>query len=198
MACPCNPALKGLPSKHPPMDDEHHKIQHLSELLFALENMEVDQLRSLAHRLALDPEEFRPYVTYSEEGYTRNCLARTEDYELLLLGWEPAQATPVHEHNEQECWVHFMEGDFMEEIFEVVEDKPEFKKLSRPHQGQTTYMHDSMGCHRLTQLGPGRGMSLHLYVGPIDECKVYNEKEDCFEVHELSYDLEAELSSSAH
>lgn len=179
------------------MDEDHHKIQHLSDLLFALENSPVDHLRDLAPRLDLDPDEFRPYISYSQEGYTRICLARTESYELLLLGWESSQSTPVHEHNEQECWVHFMEGEFTEELFHLVDGQLEFLKRSKPQNGQTSYMHDSMGCHRLSQIGKYRGMSLHLYVGPIDECKIYNEEEACFEMCELAYDSQVELSASA-
>ncbi len=178
------------------MDEEHQQIQHLSDLINALERTNPSDLRKLSSRLAIDPDDLREYATFSKDSYTRNCLVRTEDYELLLLGWEAAQATPIHEHNEQECWVHFVEGEFTEEIFELVDDKPEFVKVSRPRNGQTSYMHDSMGCHRLTQISSSRGISLHLYVGPIDHCKIYNEKEACFDLCELSYDLEAELSSS--
>ena len=46
----------------------------------------------------LNEAEFEKYATWNQESYTRNCIARTDTYELILLCWEKKQETPIHEH----------------------------------------------------------------------------------------------------
>jgi cysteine dioxygenase len=68
--------------------------------------------------------------------------------------------------------------------------------------GRLTYMEDSMGYHTLKNHSDERAMTLHLYISPIDTCKVFNDTtEDSFKLKELKYDsykgvLDEELISS--
>ncbi len=61
--------------------------------------------------------EFEKYATWSETCYTRNCIAENEDFELILICWEKGQATAIHDHGGEECWVYFVEGEFRENIY---------------------------------------------------------------------------------
>jgi len=44
-------------------------------------------------------EEFERYYSWSDEEYTRNVLARNEDFEVLLICWEKGQSSPIHDFN---------------------------------------------------------------------------------------------------
>ena len=54
--------------------------------------------------------------------------------------------------------------------------------------------------HSIENISTQRAMTLHIYASPIDECKVYNDEKDCFEMKEMSYhsfkELEEEICVS--
>jgi len=137
----------------------------------------------------IPPSDFKAFEFWSEEGYTRNCLARTESYELLLLCWDSHQATPIHCHNGEECWVYVVNGVLEEERFEMNEsDDLVLTDKSVYQPADLSYMSDDMGYHLLRNADAQKAMSLHLYMNPIDQCSIYDEEEGVFIYKELTYD----------
>lgn len=164
------------------------KITNIPDLIAALETASDKEYGFIASYLELSRSELMEYATFSKEKYTRNCIVRTEDYELLLLGWEPGQKTPIHSHAAQECWVHIVQGEFEEDIYILENGVPVREKERSCKETLTTYMHDDLGYHTLKNSSKQRAMSLHLYVKPIKECLVYNDALSCFELQEMTDD----------
>lgn len=163
------------------------EISNLEDLLYLLDNSSKEEYKSFGKDIVIPLEEFIDYIHFNEDFYTRNCIKRTDDYELILLCWEKGQSTPIHCHNDQECWVHVLMGEFEEKRF--VEKKG---NMIQDHQlnlekEKISYMNDDMGYHSLENMAKGRSVSLHLYMEPIEECKVYNEVTQEFEMRELEY-----------
>ena len=167
------------------------KIRSLDQLLEELKSIRTEkEYKKIVKRLGIPLRDFEPYAHFSKKHYTRNCIARTKEFELILLCWEEGQETPVHCHNNQECWVYVIDGEFEEVRFVESERKDEEIEVERELQLEEdgiSYMNDDMGYHKLENVNDGRSMSLHLYMNPIDECNVYNEKTEEFERKELEY-----------
>ncbi len=166
------------------------QIQNLKQLLSELENVEDGDYSKIANRLALSKEELRTLAVFSEERYTRVCIARTDNYELLLLGWNAHQATLIHGHDQQACWVHFVEGEFIEELYSFNSDNRQMvkNKTQIVAEGKTTFMEDEMGYHSLINTSDSKALSLHLYVKPIDSCVIFDEDQQAFVASDLEYD----------
>ncbi len=162
-------------------------ISNLEDLIELLDNSSKDEYKSLGKQISIPLEEFEDYIHFNDEFYTRNCIKRTDDYELILLCWEEGQATPIHCHNNQECWVHVLKGKFDEVRFVDEDDDLSIDHEMHLEKENVSYMNDDMGYHSLENAADGRSISLHLYMNPIDECTVYNEDEDKFERKELEY-----------
>lgn len=152
----------------------------------------LNQIDSLKHakimkRIQIAAHELEHYATWSEKCYTRNCLARTERYEIILLCWDIGAKTPIHGHGGEDCWVYQVQGT-VEEI-RLEEKVGILKETSRIEltPGKLTYMNDQMGYHTIENNSKQRAMTLHIYASPIDSCKVFNPKKDCFEIKEMSY-----------
>lgn len=124
---------------------------------------------------------------WNTKHYARNCVYRNQEFELILLCWEPGQETPVHCHGGEECWVHLIQGALEEDRFEeksgMVANKVSNAKLA---ETDLTYMNDSMGFHSLKNISEGRAISLHLYAKPIHSCRVYNPADGTLKHVELS------------
>ncbi|HSH04964.1 MAG TPA: cysteine dioxygenase family protein [Anaerolineae bacterium] len=163
---------------------------------------------SLVHHLQLNHLQFRPYHSWSQDYYTRNLVARTDEYELLVLCWDEGQVTPIHNHQEQDCWMYLLEGQIMEKQYHVFDETGQELHLEQVDQailtnqqaisikegshtilnpGQAAYINDDIALHALHNIHPGRSVTLHLYAKPINECYVYSQADSQFKRRYLSY-----------
>lgn len=165
------------------------RIRSLDHLVEVLPTCSGQDFVEIACRLAIPQSDFEPYAHWSTEKYTRNCIDRTERYELLLLCWEKGLETPVHCHGGEECWVHMVSGKIKEiRVKERLEGGLITESEEVMEEGDISYMNDQMGFHSLHNLAAGRSMSLHLYMNPIDRCRIYNKESESFQYKDLCYD----------
>lgn len=108
----------------------------------------------------------------------------------MLLCWEQGQKTAIHCHNEQECWVKVVSGCFAEELYRVDESSGKIEYLSTEIllQDEVTTVEDASILHNLANTNRGRSMTLHLYMKPIKECRIYDVATSQLKLVSLSYD----------
>ena len=167
-------------------------LQSLNDLISTLSEGERTTYNHIIHSLQLEPNAFEKYANWSKDCYTRNCIADTEKFELILICWCAGHQTSIHDHGGEECWVKVIEGEFKETLYK--QDKMGALKLTKTKfskKNDVTYMKDFMGFHRLENSANKRSMSLHLYAKPIRSCNVFNEVSKTFVHKELDYDTTA-------
>ena len=105
--------------------------------------------------------------------YTRNCVAHTDKYTLLLLCWNPAAESRIHDHPCDACILTVLEGILKEERYatdiENTVPRPIGTRFYLPHQ--VSYMRDEIGLHKI--INPNKSapsISLHLYYPPFASC----------------------------
>lgn len=167
--------------------DSIKNIESLSKLLEILPTCQEEDYFNIAKKMSIPLEDLMPYATWCKDSYTRNCIHRTKEYELLLLCWEEGQETSIHSHNGEECWVYLAKGKLREKRFVIDGASLKLTADVKMNQARLSYMNDDLGFHSLHNLDEGRSMTLHLYVGPIDECTIYKEEKDRFVNKKLSY-----------
>ncbi len=163
-------------------------IESVEELVETLKRSKKEDYVAIARLLDIPAADLMDYAYWKEEGYTRNCIERTDDFELLLLCWNPGDSTPIHCHGEQRCWVYQVSGRMKEVIYKENEDNninPDSER--RLKSGDICYMDDSLGYHTLHNNSDARSMSLHLYARPIDTCTYYDEEVEEFVPTDMHY-----------
>jgi cysteine dioxygenase len=166
-----------------------NSINTLSQLLETLKVCKPENYVKVVANMRLPKDDFKKYALWKPDGYARNCIERTDDFELVLICWNPGDKSAVHGHDDQRCWVYQIDGAMDELRFNEDDD-------GRLHKSQhiellpqrLSYMEDRMGYHSLENRSSEKAMSLHLYISPIDYCKVYNPSEENFNIKELKYD----------
>jgi len=163
-------------------------IDTLDELIKILKLSDPSNYSRVARRMKLPKSEFEQFCHWKSDGYSRNCIERTEVFELILICWNSGASTPVHAHDEQRCWVYQVDG----KTNEVRYKQNEVGDLVSSHRAELTpgslsYMHDEMGYHALVNKSETTAMSLHLYVSPIDSCQVFDTAAAAFKNTELNY-----------
>lgn len=133
---------------------------------------------ALLRAYAQSEESWRGYVNFREDTYSRNLIWRCGDFELLLLCWNKGQASPIHDHSGQQCWMAVLEGE-LEEVHYA--DGGEHGLGSRPAPGRVkdfptggvAFIDDDIALHLVRPKAGQQAVSLHLYSSPIDTCRVF-------------------------
>ncbi|PCJ23047.1 MAG: cysteine dioxygenase [Flavobacteriales bacterium] len=164
------------------------EIKSLNGLIKKLKQSDAEDYVKLAKNMDIPISEFSKYMHWKDDGYTRNCIIRTEAFELILICWKKNDFTLIHGHNNQKCWVYQVDGN-MTEIRYQIDNNGKFHETKRIDltPRKLTYMHDSMGYHSLENSTKHNAMSLHLYLGPVESCQVFNKESNCFEEMELTF-----------
>ncbi|MEQ9483475.1 cysteine dioxygenase [Coleofasciculus sp. F4-SAH-05] len=76
----------------------------------------------LIQSLDIHLDNIDPYCTWNERSYTRNLVHSTDLYELLILCWHKGQASPIHDHQSQDCWIYVVEGTIEETLYQPTLD----------------------------------------------------------------------------
>jgi cysteine dioxygenase len=128
-------------------------------------------------KVVIPAEEFEPYCTWNDKRYTRNCLARTDAFELLLICYEPGQQTSIHDFATEEAWIHPVKGAVTEERYEPIAGG-QLRKVSaaKLDEDSFSYLHNGRSIHRYINSGEERAITLNLYARPLRTWKVYDER----------------------
>ena len=164
-------------------------IESLEALIEQLDHSNSSNQGKIIKQMNIPISDFEAYASWDKKGYTRNCICRTDEYEMILLCWGKGDVTPIHGHGGQKCWVYQIEGQITETRYEKMPDG-QLTEVNRMqlNPGKLTYMNNTMGYHKLNNDTNGRAMTLHVYVLPITSCEVFNDKKNNFESKELEYD----------
>jgi len=170
-------------------------IQKLVEGLRQFPEAAFDQteiVRRFLQETPVSSDSLGPYLQWDRQHYTRNLIDRTPLYELMAICWEVGQASSVHNHRDQNCWMAVPLGRLQVENFHLVHEDLQGGSC-RLEPTNTVEMNITQPCavdpadpvHRV--LNPRefnqRAVSLHVYSRPFDTCVVYSpEQGTCGEI----------------
>jgi len=164
------------------------ELHKLSENAFS----EIKTVRRLLQEKPVSADSLAPYLTWDRQHYTRNLIDRTPLYELLAICWEVGQASSVHNHRGQNCWMAVPIGRLQVENFHLVHEdvtagscRLEPKNIVEMNVAEPCAVDPGDPVHRV--FNPRefnqRAVSLHVYSRPFDICVVYSpEQGTCGEI----------------
>lgn len=177
-------------------------IQHLIQELHKLNEgafCETEPLRRLLQENPVDATTLAPYLNWDRQHYTRNLIDRTPLYELMAICWEVGQASSVHNHRDQNCWMAVPMGRLRVENFHLVHQDLEQGRCELEPLN-TVEMNLAEPCavdpadpvHRVVNPREfnRRAVSLHVYSRPFDTCVVYSPDQGTCGVINLHFNTE--------
>jgi cysteine dioxygenase len=171
-----------------PIQDFVQQLRRFPESAFD----QTEQLRRFLQDTPLNAESLAPYLTWDRQHYTRNLIDKTPLYELIAVCWEIGQASSVHNHKDQNCWMAVPIGRLLVENFHVIEQDIAGGKCTIKAT-ETVEMNITQPCavdpqepvHRVYNPREfnKRAVSVHVYSRPFDTCVVYSaEQGTCGEI----------------
>lgn len=131
--------------------------------------------------LRLEACGLRPYLHFRRGGYTRNLVYRDAHREVLLLCWDSGAVSPVHDHDGQRCGLSIQSGVLLLEDFPLLSGGrvPGPARLGPSRTvgpvgpGHVDWRTPEDSIHRVSVLS-GPAITLHVYLGPVEECLVFD------------------------
>jgi cysteine dioxygenase len=151
-----------------------------------------EPVRRFLQETPVNSDSLASYLTWDRQHYTRNLIDRTAMYELMAICWEPGQASSVHNHRDQNCWMAVPLGRLHVENYHLVRQDLQ-KRICSLEPANTLEMNIAQPCavdpsdpvHRVVNPREfnQRAVSLHVYSRPFDTCVVYSpEQGTCGEI----------------
>jgi cysteine dioxygenase len=116
----------------------------------------------------------------------------TDIYQLLILCWQAGQASPIHDHQGQDCWMYVVEGVIKETLYQPIFDHEKGLRLHETDKKQyqtgniSRLMNSTSAWHSIRAISE-KVITLHLYSLPIKKCQIYDLKTGQFSERELNY-----------
>ena len=174
------------------------KIENLIEGLREIpdENFRCDNVYRFLAENPVDIDTIAPFFFWSENSYTRNLIYKDERFELMAVCWEKGQASRIHNHADQMCWMSVPVGKLRGQNFRAVEIDEE-KQLCKLEEADCFDLSDCLAAkveleqpiHQILNLPEfeERAVSLHIYSKPFDKCLSYCRETDTFKQVPLFY-----------
>jgi predicted metal-dependent enzyme (double-stranded beta helix superfamily) len=150
-------------------------------------------------RTPVQPESLAPYLTWDAQHYTRNLVDRTEFYELLTICWESGQASSIHNHLDQNCWMAAPMGRLLVQNYRVKHEELKTGRCQLERSDQVhldpahpTVVNPNEPVHKVCNLREFamRAVTLHVYSRPFDTCVVYSEDKGTCGIIPLHFNTE--------
>lgn len=129
-------------------------------------------------QIDIPEQEFERYYSWDDTHYTRNQIARTENYELLVMCWEKGQQGFIHDYDAAQAWIHPLRGKLREDRY-VMSEAGKLNQVSSVILGpeEFSYMGRGIDIHKYSNAYDGRSVSVHLYAPAVEEWTIYTSRD---------------------
>jgi cysteine dioxygenase len=175
-------------AKHVPIADLVSGLRKFPQAAFD----KTGDVLSFLQNTIVAPETLSPYLTWDAQHYTRNLIDKTPLYELIAICWEVGQASSVHNHRDQNCWMAAPIGRLQVQNYKVLNQSidegtcdlctTDTVEINAQHPCAVDPLEPVHRVLNPREFGQ-RAVSLHVYSRPFDSCVVYSpEQHTCGEI----------------
>ena len=133
----------------------------------------LDEIGSRLSSLDFNVEAMEDCIGYSDDGYQRNVIKRSEHYELVAICWIPGQETPIHDHVGSDCAFLIVDGVSTETIYETNEEGLAYPINVRNYQPGEVCAAEEPDIHRVSNDTDSELVNLHIYTPPLHAYNIY-------------------------
>lgn len=125
--------------------------------------------------LSIDMDSLIDHAGYTNNGYQRNVLKKTENYELVLICWKAGQKTPIHDHKGSDCAFLILDGTSTETIYKMEDSDLKKVEIRKYNPGEVCAAEEP-DIHMISNEENKNLINLHLYSPPLKGFNIYGNK----------------------
>lgn len=147
----------------------------------------------LARILSRQAERYLERVRFDPTHYVRHPVLFFEDWEVMVIGWEAGQWTPIHDHRGALGGMAVLTGSLVEERFTTPEGKPSLVDTRLRPEGDLCETGPTV-LHRL--MPKTRAVSLHIYRPPLKTMGIWDDS-GFLEIRRSEFEVDEEALARA-
>lgn len=162
-------------------------------------NFSLENVQDYIVRHAVRADSLEKYCFFSKGNYTRNLIFKNDLFECMTICWEIGQASRIHNHRDQNCWMSAPIGRLKVQNFRVEEKnaargtcKIAPTEIYEMNAANPVRVNPLEPVHQVLNLAEfkQRAVSIHVYSKPFDTCEVYRREEGTYADVPLFYTSE--------
>lgn len=145
---------------------------------------------------SIDVDSITKYLHWSQSFYTRNLIYKDDRFEMMAICWDKGQASRIHNHADQKCWMMVPIGRLRGQNF-AIDEIDETRGYCRLRETDAFDLSDCLTAkveleepvHQILNLAEfdQRAVSIHIYSKPYSSCLSYCRDTDTFKEVPLFY-----------
>ncbi len=147
----------------------------------------------LAEAVSRQAERYLDHVRFDPAHYVRHPVLFFDDWEVMIIGWEAGQITPIHDHRGSLGGMAVLSGSLVEERFTTPNSRPALSDSRVRPQGDLCETGPTV-LHRLTP--KTRAVSLHLYRPPLRTMGIWDDT-GLLEIRRSQFEVPEEVLARA-
>src|SRR5947199_6199983 len=160
----------------------------IEELKCTAKDLLLPDLRRVISNLKPDRGEVDPYIQFNDERYARNLVYKTEDFECLVLCWQPGQRSPIHDHGNSICAVYTLDGVLCADNYRKTASGHIRADYSEDFRPGSVLSIQTAEIHQVSNLQDSSNLvSLHFYLSPLENNFIYSVMQPTFEAFRPGY-----------
>jgi len=155
---------------------DQHVFTNFDELVQMIGNHIASnkEISSILNHITLDQREVEQYCKFSKSHYTRNMIAKSDEFVLVLTCWNSTNQSPIHDHNGSKCWVKMLSGKLTETHYTLTPNAESWcKSESKTLHAGSVYELEETVIHSMKNNVSERAVCLILLVPGYEECCQY-------------------------
>lgn len=168
-----------------------HGLQTITDAEFTCDNV-----YQFLGENPIDIDSITRYFFWRSDHYTRNLIYKDDRFELMAVCWEKGQASVVHDHSDQKCWMTVPVGRLRGQNFAVT-GLDVSKNFCSLEETDSFELSDCLAAkveleqpiHQILNLPEfdERAVSIHIYSKPFNRCLAYSRETDTYKEVDLCY-----------
>lgn len=151
------------------------KINNLIQELMLINDSSL--IKSTFEKVPANIDDFVGYIQFNDEGYSRNLVAKTDMFELLVLCWKAGQESKIHNHADSTCMFKVVEGNLTNTVFLQEEKHIILKSITELSRGESCLISDEREYHQISNNSNDDVISIHLYTPPLQQFEQLDSEE---------------------
>ena len=137
-------------------------VSKIISLLNNLNKSKLNKLVSEIRNIKIGRSDISKYINFNNNVYTKNLVYRDKHSEIILICWDKNCKTKIHNHPENGCIMKILQGNLLEERYDLNGRKLSEVSYSKNNVG---YIHDDLYFHKIIN-SDEKTISLHIYSPP--------------------------------
>ena len=119
-------------------------------------------------------DDWKTNLKYDPSRYTRNSVFKDDNCQIMIMCWPPNYVSPIHDHNNSECYNKLLDGSIIEKKFKIKNNDFTLLEESKIEKNDIIRINDEIGLHqRFNFDSKNYAVTLHLYVPAYDSTFIY-------------------------